>query len=285
MLSDLTQKERTYMTKETKTRREWIPAAVIVLLTVLAAAILGSLGAPREETVPAETAQQRETLPPNRYGPGDFSYDENGFLTCSAGETVLGIDVSHHQQEIDWAQVSAAGVEFVMVRLGNRGYVTGDLAVDRRVTENLEGARAAGLKVGAYFYSQAISAEEAREEAELALEILNGFPLDLPLAYDWEQETRTAEVDARTLTDCTLEFCRAVEAAGYEAMIYFNSYQAVELLYLEELTHYPWWLAMYDTAQKFPYRMDMWQYTRTGSVPGIAGNVDVNLLFTEGALA
>ena len=275
------------MTKEAKVivRRGWIAAAVIVSLALLTAVGLSIHYTLYAETQPAETIQPKETLPPNLYGPGDFSYDENGFLTCSAGESVLGIDVSHHQQEIDWEQVRAAGVEFVMVRLGNRGYVTGALAVDRRVTENLEGARAAGLKVGAYFYSQAISAEEAREEAELALEILNGFRLDLPLAYDWEQETRTAEVNPRTLTDCTLEFCRVVEAAGYEAMIYFNSYQAVELLNLEELTQYPWWLAMYDTAQEFPYRMDMWQYTRTGSVPGITGNVDVNLLFTEGALA
>ena len=145
----------------------------------------------------------------------------------------------------------------------------------------LEKAREAGLKVGAYFYSQALNMEEAREEAILALEILDGFQLDMPLVYDWEQEERTKNVKARTLTDCTLAFCEVVESAGYEPMVYFNSFQAQELLILEELTHLPWWLAMYDITAEFPYKVDMWQYTCTGSIPGIEGNVDINLLFEE----
>ncbi len=230
---------------------------------------------PKHSSEPGDTSP---TIPKNLYGPEDFS-TENGYLACTAGPATMGIDVSYYQGQIDWQQVKAAGVEFVMVRLGNRTTVTGELSQDVMAKANLQGAREAGLQVGAYFYSQALTVEEAREEAALALEILDGFPLDLPLAFDWEQEERTAFLGKRALTDCTLAFCQAVEAAGYEAMIYFNRNQALFHLELSELTDYRWWLAMYDTDASFAYRMDMWQYTCTGSVPGIEGNVDINLMF------
>ncbi len=233
---------------------------------------------------PTEALQPTATLPANTLLPADFYFDGD-YLACSACPTTLGIDVSYYQGDIDWPTVRAAGVEFVMVRLGRRETVSGKLGADEMAQQNLTGARAAGLKVGAYFYSQATTVREAREEAALALELLGDFSLDLPMVFDWEQEERTANVDARTLTDCTLAFCQATEAGGERAMIYFNRYQAAELLYLEELTDYPWWLAMYDLEGQFPYRMDMWQYTCTGSVPGISGSVDINLLFDDALLS
>ena len=247
-----------------------------ILAAVLAALLLTGCSMPH---TPAPT----ETIPPNRYGPEDFSY-EDGYLSCLTGEAVMGIDVSRYQGEIDWQQVKAAGVEFVMVRLGNRGIAEGTLHEDPLAGSNLLGAKAAGLKVGAYFYSQALNVAEAEEEAAFALEILDGIQLDMPLAFDWEQESRTENVDARTLTDCTKAFCAAVEAAGYQPMIYFNSFQAKELLHLRELEDIPWWLAMYDVTMEFPYRMDMWQYSCTGTVPGISGSVDLNLLFADGLI-
>ena len=228
----------------------------------------------------APSTEPSATLPANPYTPADFQW-QDGYLVCTAADTVMGIDVSYHQQEIDWQQVKAAGVEFAMIRLGNRGISAGDLRIDPMALANLTGARQAGLRIGAYFYSQAVTVKEASEEAALALEILNGMELDLPLAFDWERESRTENVDRRTLTDCTIAFCEAVEAAGYTPMVYFNYYQARDFLYLEELTDYCWWLAMYDTAETFPWRMDLWQYTHTGSVPGITGNVDINLLFLD----
>ncbi len=226
------------------------------------------------------------TLPPSPYGPEDFTY-QDGFLSCTAGETVLGIDVSAHQGVIDWQAVADGGISYAIIRLGYRGITQGVLMEDSYARANLEGARAAGIRVGAYFFSQAISPEEALEEAALALEILGGTALDLPLVYDWEyvdENARTAQVDARLLTDCTKAFCQAAEAAGYGAMIYFNSYQAEKLLYLQELEQYPWWLAKYDWETPLPCKADLWQYTNTGSVPGIAGNVDVNLMFLPGPL-
>ena len=229
------------------------------------------------------TPTPTETIPPNRFHPDDFVYDD-GFLSCITAETVLGIDVSRYQGDIDWQQVKAAGVEFVMVRLGNRGISEGTLYEDAFAKQNLQGAKEAGLKVGAYFYSQALNVAEAEEEAALALEILDGFPLDMPLAFDWEQESRTENMDARTLTDCTKAFCAAVEKAGYQPMIYFNSFQAKELLHLLELREIPWWLAMYEVTMEFPYRMDRWQYSGTGTSPGIEGSVDLNLLFDGGMI-
>ena len=223
-------------------------------------------------------------LPPleeSPWSPQDFSW-QDGFLVSPDVKTVKGIDVSSHQQEIDWQQVKAAGVEFVFVRLGYRGYETGVLTEDPRALENLDGAKAAGVRVGAYLFSQAITVAEAEEEAAFAQKILGDRQLDLPVVFDWEyvsQEARTGGMDRRTLTDCTLAFCRKIEGAGYEAMIYFNGFQARELLYLEELTRYPFWLAQYDHSVTFPCRVAYWQYTDSGSIPGIEEPVDLNMMF------
>ena len=245
---------------------------------LLAAFVLVFLQVQEEE--PQIASEPTVSLPANPYSAGDFVW-EDGYLTCTAADTVMGIDVSYHQQEIDWQQVKDAGVGFAMIRLGNRGISEGDLRTDPMALANLTGAREAGLRIGAYFYSQATTVTEALEEAALALEILDGMELDLPLAFDWERESRTENVGRRTLTDCTIAFCQAVEDAGYTPMIYFNYHQARDYLYLEELTDYGWWLAMYDAAQEFPWKIDLWQYTNTGSVPGITGNVDINLLFLD----
>jgi GH25 family lysozyme M1 (1,4-beta-N-acetylmuramidase) len=122
--------------------------------------------------------------------------------------------------------------------------------------------------------------EEARQEAHFALEQVRGWALDLPLVFDWEYagpDSRSAGVDRRTLTDCTRVFCRTVENAGYQPMFYFNMSQGKHLLYLEELTEFPFWLAQYNDAMTFDYRVDFWQYSGEGTVPGIQVPVDLNL--------
>jgi GH25 family lysozyme M1 (1,4-beta-N-acetylmuramidase) len=215
----------------------------------------------------------------NPFREGDFTY-AGDYLTCTAGESILGIDVSEFQGDIDWEAVKNAGVRFVFIRVGWRGLSEGTLNPDKRAQTYYEGAKAAGLLVGGYFFSQSISVEEAIQEAEYALELMEGWELELPLVYDWEYtgpENRTANVDRRTLTDCTRAFCRKVESAGYGAMFYFNASQGLHMLELEELTEFPFWLAQYDDALTFPHRVDFWQYTGQGSVPGIAVPVDVNL--------
>ena len=237
-------------------------------------------------TGPTAAPTEPPTEPPrfvNAYGPEDFVM-EDGYLRLDFGPYIRGIDVSAHQGEIDWTLVAESGVEFAMIRLGYRGYGTGKILEDPYFRANLEGAAAAGLDVGVYFFSQAISVAEALEEAEFVLTVLDGAELTMPVVYDWEyidEEARTAQVDRRTLTDCSLAFLQAVEAAGYEPMLYYNTHQVRELLHLKELEHYDSWLALYSEEMTFPYRIRMWQYTCTGTVPGIEGNVDIDLYFPK----
>lgn len=247
-----------------------------ILGLLLITFLLAGCGADLAPTEPPDT------LPESLYTPEDFAMNGD-HLTCTAGSAVVGIDVSSHQGKIDWQKVADAGVEFAFVRLGYRGYESGALQNDVFVDLNLRGARDAGIAVGAYFFSQAVTVEEAKEEAEFALKILGDFSLDLPLVYDWEyvsETARTAGVDKAMLTACTVAFCEAVETAGYRPMVYFNSAQ-VKMLDMEQLQKYPWWLAKYDMAQEFPCRVDLWQYTNQGAVPGISGNVDMDLMFTD----
>lgn len=264
-----------------RSRELWVGlAAVATAMVVLLALCLSIPGATGPaETVPRFTAPQIRQPEANIYGPEDF-YMENGYMTCAAGQSVLGVDVSSHQRKVDWQQVADAGVKFAIVRLGYRGYESGAVLEDSNVWANLRGAREAGLQVGAYFYSQALSVEEAVEEAEFCLELLDGYPLDFPLVFDWEyagEGTRTEVFDSRTVTDCTVAFCETVKQDGYKPMVYFNTHLAREGFLLNELTAYDFWLAMYDVPMDFPYRVQMWQYTQSGTVPGIETAVDINL--------
>lgn len=218
---------------------------------------------------------------PNPIGLTDFE-TKNGYLSCLTTPSVLGIDVSYWQGNIDWQQVKKAGIDFAMIRVAWRGSEEGIIATDDYVQINYNGATNAGIKVGAYFFSQAISVEEAIEEAEYLLDIIKDWNVEMPVVYDWEfvsLGSRTGKVDARTLTDCVKAFCDTVAAAGYDPMVYFGADHSFNGIYLEELTDYKFWLAQYNTVLNYPYKIDMWQYTETGSVPGISGNVDINLYF------
>lgn len=265
--------------------------AIVLALTVicvLIAAIVSlesSIQQPETEPETLQAETTGPTLPASPYDPNDFVYDANGYLTCTSGNAALGIDVSDHQHEIDWNAVAAAGIEFVFVRIGYRGYTEGEIFSDQMARQNLEGARAAGLQVGAYFYSQATSAQEAADEAAFCVAFLDDYDLDLPMVYDWEYvsaDARTGSMDPDTLTECVRAFCRTVEEAGMEPMIYFNPHLAENLFQLIELDEYPFWLALYSSTLDYPYQVDIWQYSCTGSVPGISTEVDMNLMFTDG---
>ena len=256
----------------------WVGAVILTAAMILTALFLPLPGntPPAEETVPVTTT-------PTPSFTREFGY-EDGYLSCLSEPSVLGIDVSVHQGQIDYQQVKAAGVEFVMIRVGYRGSVEGLLITDEMAQSNYANAKAAGLKVGAYIFTQSISVEEGLEDAEYALDIIKDWELDMPLVYDWEiidESYRNAQVDMRTLTDTTKAFCQAVEQAGYDAMVYFNPTQAEQNFYLEELADYGHWLAHYTDQYTYPHAVDMWQYTCTGTVPGIEGDVDIDLYFPE----
>lgn len=220
--------------------------------------------------------------------PENFS-EENGFIIYSrngqpACET--GIDVSSYNGDIDWARVKNAGISFVMVRLGGRGYGDeGSLYSDDKAAEYIAGAQAAGLKTGGYFFSQAISHEEAREEAEYCRQLVGDLKLDYPLAYDWEiikdDEARTDNLTVEQATSCARAFCDAVKEYGWQPMIYASDAEISKKYDVNQLSDIELWYSEYDAAYpSFPYALSMWQYSKTAAVDGITGDADLNLRFT-----
>lgn len=227
-------------------------------------------------------------LPLNNYVQENFSLNNRNHMSYTVnGDTCsyFGIDVSSYQGDIDWQLVREDGVEFAFLRLGFRGYgEEGNIRLDDKFEANYEGAHNAGIDVGAYFYSQAISVEEAIEEAHFVLDKLNGRTLEYPIVFDWEtvftgseeDVPRTEDVMPHTLTLSAIAFCETIQDAGYEAMIYTNKRQAVLKYDMRQLANYPVWLAQYNTTLSYIYDFDIWQYG-VGTVDGIEGDVDFNI--------
>ena len=221
----------------------------------------------------------------NEYDADGF-YKEDGFLHYedAARRSEVGVDISAHQQNVDWAAVKAAGVDFAILRAGYRGYTEGTIQEDEQFRTNLQEAKAAGLKVGVYFFSQALDRAEAVEEAEFVLDLLGGEELDYPIFFDWEDiedEARTDGMDSVTLTACAVAFCKRVELNGYRAGVYFNQRFGYEEFDLRELQDYELWLAEYALTPSFPYHFDVWQYANDGMLSGGDGPVDLNLAFRK----
>ena len=266
-------KAREKKTKTWATVTFWLLALTITLCSVYI--IYSTLN------TPLSPPRRPDVLIENPYGPEDFIRDQS-FVTCTAGPTRVGIDVSAHQGPIDWEAVRSGGIDFAFIRIGYRGYSVGIIKPDDRARENLAAAKAAGLQVGVYFYAQAIDPAEALEEAQWCLDFLGDEALDLPVVYDWEwvsAEARTGSMDKATLTECVNTFCEAIGQGGYEAMIYFNNHVSRDLLDLKTLQTYPFWLAQYKYQLDYPWLVDVWQYTEKGTVPGIEGDVDIDLMF------
>ena len=229
-----------------------------------------------------------EEVPVCTYKEENFVTDEKGLMHYyENGERLsyAGIDVSTYNGEIDFEAVKNFGIDFVIVRLGGRGYgQEGVLFEDDYARENIRKAKAAGLMVGAYFFSQAITPEEAEEEAKLCLDILDGFYLDYPLVFDWEQidsaeNPRTMDIRPEVLTDCAVAFCDTVKKAGYVPCLYTDSKKAYMKFDLSRLSEVDIWYAFYNDSPDMYYNYMMWQYSCTGRVDGIQGDVDLNICF------
>ncbi len=194
----------------------------------------------------------------------------------------LGVDVSHHQGEIDWQAVRDAGYTFAFLRIGFRGYGTaGAIRPDTQFERNITQAQAAGLDVGVYFFSQAVNEEEAREEAEFVLGRLQGYELQLPVVFDPENilddDARTDDVTGEQFTKNTIVFCNLIKEAGYEPMIYSNMLWEAFQFDLRQLSGYPVWYADYEQKPQTPYQFEFWQYSNTGNVAGISGETDLDI--------
>ncbi len=195
-----------------------------------------------------------------------------------------GIDVSEHQGDIDWGQVKAAGYDFAFLRIGYRGYgEQGTLCADAKFQQNIVNAHNAGVEVGVYLFSQAVSEDEALQEAGLVLEQLQGHSLELPVVFDPERirddAARTDNVTGEQFTKNTVLFCEKMKEAGYQPMIYSNMVWEAFEYDMEALADYPIWYADYEPVPQTPYYFSFWQYSEKGSVDGIAGNVDLNVQF------
>lgn len=195
----------------------------------------------------------------------------------------FGIDVSKFQGNVNYEKVKAAGVEFVIVRVGFRGYgSSGSLSEDARYRQNIEGAKAAGLDVGVYFYAQAINEEEAVEEAEYVLKLIEGYELDLPIVYDPEHvlddTARTDDVTGEQFTKNAKAFSDRIREAGHEPMIYANMLWEAYELDFASIPDVKIWYADYELKPQSPYEFAMWQYSQAGHISGIDGGVDLNMM-------
>lgn len=209
---------------------------------------------------------------------GEFQYMENGQVV-----TRKGIDVSKHQQKIDWQLVGQDGIQFAIIRVGLRGYGTGEIVLDEFFEENIKGAKQAGLEVGVYFYTQALNEEEVLAEANFVLEQIAPYAIDGPVVYDVERvQSDSARMNALSVeerTNLTKLFCQTIAAAGYHPMIYHNMEMGALMLDLGQLEEYDKWFAYYGDTLYYPYEYSMWQYSDKGSVAGVKGNVDLNISF------
>ena len=231
----------------------------------------------------------RQEIPFNDFDVNNFRLDENGFLAYYENNvkvSMTGIDVSKWQYDINWKKVAAAGIDYAIIRLGYRGTAAeGNTAMDPYFEQNIKGALDAGLHVGVYYFTQAITVEEAIEEANIVIDALKGYNITFPVVYDTEYREggRANDLPNELRTACAKAFCDTVLAAGYTPVVYTSTNWSVLDLNLEELTNYDLWYAYYGNPEDlyYPYEYTMWQYTDSGKVDGINGAVDMNISFMD----
>ena len=221
-----------------------------------------------------------------------LQYDEMGRLHYDGDKHYSvrhGIDVSEFQGRIDWEKVRSSGIDFVFVRAGHRMFESGELVKDTRAVKNLTRAKKAGLEVGVYVFSQAVTEKEAREEAQLCLDVIkeSGVEVTLPIVFDPEIQieyyARLNFIDGEQFTDNTLAFCKAIKKAGYAPAVYANCSTQTDILDMSRLDgHATIWYADYNYIPESPYQFTFWQYSNTGRVEGIPeAETDLNVWFVE----
>ena len=211
-----------------------------------------------------------------------YYFNADGVL--ENGKT-FGVDVSKYQKNIDWNQIKKAGVSFVIVRIGYRGYgASGTLVLDPMFEEHFTNVKNAGLKVGVYFFSQATTEEEAKEEAFACAYVLNGRKLDYPIFFDTEASGasngsgRADGLGMEDRTKCAIAFCEEVKAQGYKPGVYASTLWYRKRVDLNSLKKYTIWNAHYGVASS-PIDCALWQGTCTARLPGYKGDMDVNISY------
>ncbi|MDO4188185.1 MAG: glycoside hydrolase family 25 protein [Lachnospiraceae bacterium] len=216
---------------------------------------------------------------------------EDGFMAYynENGEKIshVGVDLSYHNEKVDWDALADSPVEFVMLRCGYRGYTEGGLVVDERFKEYAEEATAHGLKLGVYFFTQAISEPEAVAEADFVIDLIEDYEISYPVAFDTElvsdDEARTtkAELSREELSNICIAFCERIKKAGYYPMVYASENWFRRKLDVGSLCEYDFWAPQYLDENDFLYDFTMWQYTEQGSAPGVEGDCDLNISLVD----
>lgn len=227
-----------------------------------------------------DEVKKHDLLPENfvENDKGEMQYVENGVVTSHKG-----IDVSKYQGDIDWKAVKEDGVEYAFVRLGLRGYESGKLVLDEYFDKNMRGANEADVAAGVYFFTQAVTVEEAKEEAAYVLENIAEYDVTCPIVFDVEMivgaNGRANNLTKEERTDIAIAFCEVIRQAGYTPMIYGNVKCFTKMLDLARLEDYEKWYAFYDNYMYIPYEVSCWQYTEKGTVKGIKNKVDLNISY------
>ena len=196
--------------------------------------------------------------------------------------TEIGIDVSRWQGDVDYNAVKAAGVEFVMMRIGVSNDIDEDLSMDSKYQQNIKNAKEAGLKVGVYVYTTAINDDMARDTAKWVLNILDGTELDLPVVFDWENwsKFRKYQISIHDLNKAFLTFASVIEEKGYKPMLYGSKYYLENMWEEKTKNKYPVWLAHYtNDMTNYQGKFMMWQTCSDGRVDGINGDVDIDIMY------
>ena len=232
-----------------------------------------------------------DTLKKSDFSSKHIVYNEDGTRGYAPEKgkdiSLFGIDVSSYQKNIDWQKVKDQGVDYAIIRLGYRGYGTGEVLLDNKFHQNIKGAAEVEIPTGVYFYSQAITVEEAIEEAEMVIKNLEGYDISYPVVFDMEEvndlpeNVRTSDLTPKQRTDITIAFCERIKEAGYTPMVYGNISWMIMNLEIERLEDYDKWFAQYYKQPFFPYEFSMWQYTARGTLDGIEGTVDFNMGFKD----
>jgi len=204
-----------------------------------------------------------------------YTFASDGSLVVGNG--AFGIDVSKWNGTIDWNAVKNSGVNYVIIRCGYRGSSAGSLIKDPKFEQNIKGATSAGIKVGIYFFSQAVNKNEAVEEASMVLELIKGYKISYPVFLDVEASGGRADnISKETRTEVIKTFCETIQNSGYTAGVYANKSWLTNKIDTSQLSKYKIWLAQYAASPTYTGRYDLWQYKSTGRVSGISGDVDLN---------
>lgn len=221
----------------------------------------------------------------NKYNPEGFVYEEPIMKYYENGKNIsyLGVDISKENGDVNFDRLKKAGVQFVMIKVGARGYGNGQIALDDHFAEYMKAATEAGLNIGVYFFSQAVTKEEALEEANLVYENIKGYKITYPIAFDMEKITgdisRTDTLTKEEKSNIALVFLQALKDVGYKGIIYGNKEWLIQQINLSTVGAFDIWLSQVGKVPDYPYKFSMWQYTQSGKIDGITGDANLDICF------